>query len=118
MLDSLVEMDSEDFEKMDISGVDLDYIKGITTDRIYEFLVYTGTVRGNAGAAKARKLSSIKGLYKYLVNKRNYFDQNPAQNIESPKPKKTLPKFLTLEESLMLLECVRNDKESKNQVRD
>jgi site-specific recombinase XerD len=57
-----INVDSEDFENIDITVVDLDYIKSITTDRIYEFLVYTGTVRGNAGAAKARKLSAIKAF--------------------------------------------------------
>ena len=44
--------------------------------------------------------------------------ENPAINIESPKPKKSLPKFLTLEESIMLLETIQNDKESKTMLRD
>jgi site-specific recombinase XerD len=53
-----------------------------------------------------------------LVNKRNYIEFNPAQNIETPKSRKALPKFLTLEESVALLQCVQNDTESKNRVRD
>ena len=68
--DTGTSLEGEDFERIDIRGVDLDYIKGITTDRIYEFLVYTGSVRGNDGAAKARKLSAIKAFYKYLTVKR------------------------------------------------
>jgi site-specific recombinase XerD len=98
--------------------MDLGRISAITTSQIYDFLMYTGNIRGNQSSAKARKLSSIKGLYKYLVNKRNYIETNPAQNIESPKQKKALPKFLTLEESLALLDCVRNDTDSKHRVRD
>ena len=98
--------------------MDLARIAQITTSQIYDFLMYTGNIRGNQSAAKARKLSAIKGLYKYLVNKRNYLEVNPAQNIETPKSKKSLPKFLTLEESIRLLECVQNDTESKNRVRD
>ena len=113
-----IDPESDEFLTIDIRVMDLNRISRITTSQIYDFLMYTGTTRGNRWSAKARKLSSIKGLYKYLVNKRNYFEQNPVQNIESPKPKKTLPKFLSLDESLTLLECVRNDVASKNRVRD
>ena len=111
-------MESEDFEHIDITHVDLDYIKGITTDRIYEFLVYTGTVRGNAGAAKARKLSAIKAFYKYLTVKRHLLEVNPAADIETPKKKKALPKHLSLEECRALLDAIKNDTASPNRVRD
>ena len=52
--DQKISPDSEDFEKIDINGVDLDYIKNITTEDIYEFLLYTDRVRGNMASAKAR----------------------------------------------------------------
>ncbi|MBQ7376067.1 MAG: tyrosine-type recombinase/integrase [Clostridia bacterium] len=116
--DADIDMSSEEFEKIDISGVDLDYIKNITTEDIYEFLLYADGVRGNMAAAKSRKLSSIKGFFKYLHIKRMMLDDNPAINIETPKRKQALPKFLSMEESLMLLEAVKNDKESKSRVRD
>lgn len=116
--DADIDVSSEDFEKIDISGVDLEYIKNITTEDIYEFLLYTDGVRGNMAAAKSRKLSSIKGFFKYLHIKRMMLETNPAINIEAPKKKQALPKFLSMEESLMLLEAVRNDTESKSRVRD
>ena len=110
--------ESDLFFEIDVRPMDLERISKITTAQIYDFLMYTGNVRGNRWSAKARKLSAIKGLYGYLVNKRSYFEHNPAQNIESPKPKKTLPKVLSLEESLALLEAVQNDVESPNRQRD
>ena len=116
--DNKISPNSEQFEEIDISGVDLNYIKNITTEDIYEFIMYADNVRGNMAAAKSRKLSAVKGFFKYLTTKRFLLEDNPAINIESPKKKKALPKFLTLEESLMLLDAVKNDKESKNQVRD
>lgn len=116
--DADIDVSSEDFEKIDISGVDLEYIKNITTEDIYEFLLYTDGVRGNMAAAKSRKLSSIKGFFKYLHIKRMMLETNPAINIEAPKKKQALPKFLSMDESLMLLEAVRNDTESKSRVRD
>ena len=116
--DQNISVESEDFEKIDISNVDLEYIKNITTEDIYEFLMYSDNVRGNMDAAKARKLSAIKGFFKYLHIKRMMLDENPAANIESPKRKQALPKFLSMEESLLLLDAVKNDKESKSRTRD
>ena len=110
--------DSEEFEKIDISKVDIDFIKSISTEDIYEFIMYSGTVRKNLWCAKARKLSAIKAFFKYLTLKRHLLETNPAANIESPKAKKTLPKFLTLDDSLSLLEAIKNDPVSKNPVRD
>ena len=116
--DKKISPDSEEFEKIDIRGIDLEYIKNITTEDIYEFLMYTDNIRGNMAAAKSRKLSSIKGFFKYLTTKRMMLEDNPAINIEAPKKKQSLPKFLSLEESLDLLNAVKNDKDSKTTVRD
>ncbi len=116
--DQKIEVDTQAFEEIDISSVDLDYIKNITTEDIYEFLMYADNVRGNMAAAKSRKLSSIKGFFKYLNTKRMMIDENPAINIEAPKKKQALPKFLSIEESLMLLDAVKSDKNSKSIVRD
>ena len=110
--------ESDEFGEIDIRCVNIDYIRKITPDKIYDFLLYTGNVRKNMWAAKARKLSAIKGLFKFLTVKRGYLEDNPAANIEAPKHKKTLPKFLSLEESKLLLDAVRNDVESKNRLRD
>lgn len=116
--DLKISMTSEEFEKIDVSAVDLEYIKHITQEDIYEFLMYADGTRKNLAAAKARKLSALKSFFKYLHVKRMMIDENPAANIESPKKKSTLPKFLSIEESLMLLEAVKNDRESKSRVRD
>ncbi len=110
--------DDEAFDSLDISGVDAEFYKSIKTSEIYDFLMYTSTVRQNMWAAKARKLSAIKALYRYMIVKRGMMFDNPAANIESPKPKKSLPKFLSLEESLLLLDAVKNDTTNKNRLRD
>ncbi len=116
--DARIEPDTEEFEKIDITAVDLEYIKNITTEDIYEFLLYSDNIRGNHSSARARKLSAIKGFFKYLTVKRMMLEDNPAANIESPKNAKTLPKYLSLEESLELLSAVKNDTDSPNRVRD
>ena len=113
-----IDPDSDEFCEINILSIDIEYIKGITADRIYDFLLYTGNVRKNMWASKARKLSAIKGLFKFMTVKRGYLEENPASNIEAPKRKKTLPKFLSLDESKLLLDAVRNDVESKTRLRD
>ena len=94
---------SEEFEKISISSVDMALVASVRTDEVMTFLMYAGDQRTNSWSAKARKLSAIKGFYKYFVNKKKLIETNPAIDIESPKPKKTLPKVLSLEESVKLL---------------
>ena len=113
-----IDLESEEFLEIDISGLDLEFMRSIRTSEIYAFLQYSGTTRKNLWAAKARKLVSIRMLYRFLVDKTKKLEINPAAEIESPKPRKSLPKFLSLEESLLLLETVKNDKDSRMVVRD
>ena len=113
-----IKIDSDEFTEINVTPIDAKYLSRIKTEQIYEFLFYTGDSRKNMWSAKARKLSAIKGLYKFFTVKRGYFEENPAINIESPKPKKTLPKFLSLEESVMLLQAILDDPESNTKERD
>lgn len=108
----------DEFDNIDIISVDLEFVKRIKTEDIYEFLFYTGSERLNGWSAKARKLTSIKSFYKYLVTKRKLLDKNPAIDIDSPKKERTLPKYLSLNESVALLEAVNSDTASKSVKRD
>lgn len=113
-----MDLDGEEFLEIDIRSLDLAFLGSIRTTEIYAFLQYTGSVRKNMWAAKARKLVAIRMLYRYLVTKTKQLEVNPAADIESPKRKQTLPKFLTLEESLLLLDAIKNDKNSRTVIRD
>ena len=113
-----IDPESEAFDQIPLRHLDLAFFASIRTTEIYAFLQYTGTVRKNLWAAKARKLVSIRMLYRYLVNKTKQLEFNPAADIEAPKPRRTLPKVLSLQESLMLLEAIKEDRESKTVVRD
>ncbi len=109
---------SDAFVELDIRDIDIDEIAAITTEQVYEFLMYTSDVRANLWAAKARKLSALKAFFKFLTTKRGLLEKNPVIDIESPKPKKTLPKVLSLDESLTLLQTIAADTESKTRERD
>ena len=109
---------SEDFFKIDVRCIGLEALGKIRAEDLYDYLTYITDDRENKWSARARKLSAIRSLYKYLVNKRHYLEYNPTTDIDSPKAQKTLPKVLTLSESLKLLAVVDNDKESKFRKRD
>lgn len=96
-------------EEIDVSGLELDFIKRVTTTEIYEFLYFVTRERSNAPAARARKLSSVKGFFKYLCNKLKLMDANPTDDVDTPAQKKRLPKYLSLDESIMLLQSVQSD---------
>jgi len=113
-----IDVESEEFTKLDVSGIGLVQLGKIRAEDLYDFLYYANNQRGNQWSARSRKLSAIRSLYKYLVNKCHYLEYNPTADIDSPKPKKTLPKVLSLEEALKLLQAVEEDRESPYRLRD
>lgn len=89
-----------------ILDVDMDMIESITLTDVFEYMNYLATERKNKAATRARKASSLRAFYGYLTNKVHKLEVNPLLELESPKIKKSLPKYLTLEQSLELLNSV------------
>lgn len=109
---------STDLETIPIKTVDTAFLEKITTSDIFDFLSYLSNDRvkfedspseeiGIGAAARARKLSSIKSFYKYLTVRTKQIRNNPVQDLEFPKIRKSLPKYLTLEECSKLLQAVQ-----------
>ena len=107
-----------DLELIDIRSVDTVFLSKVTTSQIFDFLSYLANDRikfpdtqsqefGIGSAARARKLSAIKSFYKYLTVRTRQFSENPVQDLEFPKIRKSLPKYLTLDESKKLLQAVQ-----------
>lgn len=101
----IVHKDTE-FEKIDISFIDLDFIKTVKISDAYAFLSYCRSDRKNDSASIARKVSSLRAFFKYLCVKMKQIPENPMEELESPKLKKSLPKYLSLDESIQLLESI------------
>ena len=93
-------------DDIDISGVDLEMAGSVTVSEIILFLNYCKDERKNEAATRARKTSSLKDFYKYLTVKTHKLSYDPTEELEAPRKGKKLPKYLTLEESLKLLEAV------------
>ncbi len=94
------------FEEIEISSVDIELIKSVTISDLYGFLVYCKNERDNNTATRARKTSTLKIFFKYLSAQTHQIEINPAEMLEAPKVKQALPKHLTLEDSLELLNSV------------
>ena len=112
-------------DEIDIMDVDLAFVGSVTLTDIYSYLTYLSRDRiqnqnsrnpeyGLNAASRARKIATIRSFYNYLTNKMHLLRENPVKDIDSPKLKKSLPKYLTLDESLQLLGSV----DGKNQERD
>ena len=112
------DLERDDFEKISIKNISEDDVKAITQRFILEYLMFAGFERENSSTTRMRKLSSLRSFFGYATTKRHIIDVNPTADIDAPKKNKTLPKYLTLDEAIRLLETVKNDTESKTRVRD
>lgn len=101
-------------DDISIADVDLSLVRDVTLTDIYSYMNYLSRDRGLNNASRARKVATIRSFYKYLTNKAKLLETNPVQDLDSPRLKKSLPKYLNLDESLELLDSV----DGKNSARD
>ncbi len=105
------------FDEIPINDIDIAFVKSITLSDAYDFLMYTVQERpkhgnsdnseiGLAAASRARKVSALRSFFKYLTDKAHLLQHNPLQNLEYPSVRRSLPKYLTVDESIALLEAV------------
>lgn len=109
--------DEKDFKKINIRNMTIDTISKITLDDIHAFLFYLTNNYQSKAATRARKTSSIRVFFNYMCNKKGLIEKNPAQNLETPKLDKRIPKYLSLDDSMKLLEAVK-DVDDRNKERD
>ena len=114
-----------ELSEISILDVDLDFVQSVTLTDIYSYMTYLSRERvlhqnsenssfGLNAASRARKISTIRSFYNYLTNKAHLIRDNPVKDLDAPKLKKSLPKYLTLGESIHLLESV----DGQNKERD
>lgn len=94
------------FNEIPIDDVDLELIRSVTLSDAYEFMSYLKDDRNNNSSTRLRKTSSLRGFFNFLVIKKRLLDENPLKELETPQQRKTKPKFLTLEQSVKLLEAI------------
>lgn len=106
-----------ELDEISIQDIDLDFVSKVTLAEVYDYLAFLSRDKakftrarseeyGLNAASRARKVSCIRGFYKYLTVKAKLLEENPVQDLDSPRPKRSLPRYLTLEESQRLLQSV------------
>ena len=106
-----------DFEKIKINDFSVENLRRITLDDIHSFVSYLAIDLRSRAATRARKVSTIRVFFKYLSTKTTLIEVNPAQNLETPKQDRRMPKYLTLDDSKKLLEVTLNE-DNRNKERD
>ena len=110
-------LQQQPMDTVDIRDIDLDFVGSVTLTEVYGYMAYLSrdrvlhpnsdrSGRGLNPNSRARKLATIRSFYGYLCNKVHLLENNPVKDIDSPKLKKNLPRYLTLDESIALLEAV------------
>ena len=114
-------------DEIDIRDIDIGFIASVRTSDLFDFLSYLANDRtvnpesavpeyGISPASRARKLSSIKSFFKYLTVRTKQLTENPAADLEYPKLRKSLPKYLTLDQSAALLKAVSGQNQERDYV--
>lgn len=108
-----------DFSAITISDIPISVISKINLDDIHAFLSYLALELKSKPATRARKVSTIRVFFNYLSQKAGLIENNPAQNLETPKLGKRMPKYLTLDESKKLLNVtIADESDNENNIRD
>ena len=110
-------LQEQPMDAVDIRDVDLPFVGAVTLSEVYAYMAYLSrdrvlhpnsdrSAKGLSPASRARKLATIRSFYGYLCNKVHKLDHNPVKDIDAHKSTKTRRRYLTLDESISLLESV------------
>lgn len=92
--------------EISVRDIDMDFIRSIRTYDIFAFMNFVADERNNMASTRQRKSTSLKSFFNYLTVHEKLLDENPTENLTPPKKKKSLPHFLSLEQSIELLNAV------------
>ena len=107
-------------DQIPIEDIDIDFLRDVTLSDAYDYLEYmsgerptqqnsSATDYGLNSVSRARKVSAIRAFFRYLTDKKHVLDVNPVSNLESPTIRKSLPVYLTTNDSIRLLEAVQGE---------
>lgn len=101
------------FDEITIEDIDARTLGDVSKQDIYAYNSYLERTRKISNRSKFRKLSSVRSFYNYLFKKIDVIKYNPVQDIDMPKIEKTLPVYLSLNESLNLLKTIQSSKQKE-----
>ena len=102
--------ESIDFNDIAIEDISHEVLESVTKQDIYAYNAFLERERKISNRSKFRKISSVRSFYNYLYAKIEVIKKNPIIDIDMPKIEKTLPVYLTLDQSLNLLKTIEKSK--------
>lgn len=115
-LDSGMDPNFDDISEVNFSAIDEERLRKVTSRDIIAYLYYLRQTKQNSAVTRNRKLSCLRSFFKFM-KRTDRIKENPAEQIEGPKKRASLPKFLSLNQSIDLLHIV-NESNSKSKKRD
>ncbi|MEG0450110.1 MAG: tyrosine recombinase XerC [Lysinibacillus sp.] len=100
----------EEIASIDISIITIEDIQTISLEDLYSFMEYCEVQRGNSASARARKVATLKSFFKYIKGKRRLLDENPADELETPKIGRKKPIYMNMEEATQFIEGIAVNK--------
>ena len=70
----------------------------------------------NANVTLAKKIATLRSFYRFLV-RRGHTKNNPASALDTPRVKKTLPRFLSVDEAFRVVEAPAADRTRDERLR-
>ena len=106
--------DPAEFKNINITDITEEDIKSVDLMLAQDFLVYTKTEKDNHPQARYRKAVALRQFFKYLTNNKGLFEVSPLANLELPTPKTALPKYMTLDESVEMLQNINTPDQKRD----
>lgn len=78
-------------------------VDAVETSHVRAYLAFLTTERGLARTTVARKIASVRALFRFLL-RRGVVKKSPAQSVSTPRKRTPLPKFLGEDAVAALLE--------------
>ncbi|MGE7694447.1 tyrosine recombinase XerC [Lysinibacillus sp. NPDC094177] len=106
------DLDISDITKIDISTITIEEIREMTLEDLYLFMEYCEVQRENSASARARKVATLKSFFKYLKGKRRLLEENPADELETPKIGRKRPIYMNIEEATQFIDGIQPNRAS------
>ncbi len=113
---TLARKNKVDESKVVISTIDMDAVATVTTNDVYQYLLYLAVEKNLMPTTRARKLATLRSFFKYYTTKTERLEKDPTVGIDSPKMPSHLPIYLSHFEANALLASF--DRSDPNFYRD
>lgn len=103
------QLSDADIPQIDLRKIEVSMLQAVMVADLYDYIRYLRDVRGNTPRSVSRRMSAVRSLFRYLTKTKGLLQNDPCQSLELPMVKRALPRFLTLNESLRVLETVEQE---------